>query len=57
MLVLGFGLGALSVVLRRRKVLGFTGIALATAARCSAARPPKSVRSAARPRSGSTGSC
>ena len=31
MLVLGFGLGALSVVLRRRKVLGFTGIALATA--------------------------
>jgi sterol desaturase/sphingolipid hydroxylase (fatty acid hydroxylase superfamily) len=31
MLVVGFGLGALSVVLRRRKVLGFTGIALATA--------------------------
>ena len=31
MLVIGFGLGALSVVLRRRKVLGFTGIALATA--------------------------
>jgi sterol desaturase/sphingolipid hydroxylase (fatty acid hydroxylase superfamily) len=31
MLVLGFGLGALSVVLRRRRVLGFTGIALATA--------------------------
>ena len=31
MLVLGFGLGALSVVLRRRKVLGFTGIALAMA--------------------------
>jgi len=31
MLVVGFGLGVLSVVLRRRKVLGFTGIALATA--------------------------
>jgi lathosterol oxidase len=31
MLVVGFGLGALSVILRRRKVLGFTGIALATA--------------------------
>src|SRR5258706_2610633 len=31
MLVIGFGLGALSVVLRRRKVLGFTGLALATA--------------------------
>jgi lathosterol oxidase len=31
MLVLGFGLGALSAVLRRRKILGFTGIALATA--------------------------
>ena len=31
MLVIGFGLGALSVVLRRRKVLGFTGMALATA--------------------------
>jgi Fatty acid hydroxylase superfamily len=31
MLVLGFALGALSVVLRRRRVLGFTGIALATA--------------------------
>ena len=31
MLVLGFGLGALSVVLRRRAVLGLTGIALATA--------------------------
>jgi sterol desaturase/sphingolipid hydroxylase (fatty acid hydroxylase superfamily) len=31
MLVVGFGLGALSVLLRRRKVLGFTGMALATA--------------------------
>lgn len=31
MLVVGFGLGALSVVLRRRKVLGLTGIGLATA--------------------------
>jgi sterol desaturase/sphingolipid hydroxylase (fatty acid hydroxylase superfamily) len=31
MLVIGFGLGALSVVLRRRKVFGFTGLALATA--------------------------
>jgi lathosterol oxidase len=31
MLVIGFGLGSLSVVLRRRKVLGLTGLALATA--------------------------
>ena len=31
MLVIGFGLGALSVVLRRRKALGLTGLALATA--------------------------
>src|SRR5438552_18802971 len=31
MLVIGFGLGALSVILRRRKVLGVTGLALATA--------------------------
>jgi lathosterol oxidase len=31
MLVAGFVLGALSVVLRRRKVLGFTAVALATA--------------------------
>ena len=31
MLVVGFGLGALSIVLRKRAVLGLTGIALATA--------------------------
>src|SRR5438046_9614664 len=32
MLVIGFGLGALIVNLRRRKVLGFTGVAVLTAA-------------------------
>jgi hypothetical protein len=52
MLVIGFGLGALSVVLRRRKVLGFTGMALATAGTLLGGSTRRVARSAGRPRSG-----
>ena len=56
-LVTGFGLGVLSVLLRRRRTLGLTGIALATAAvLVGGAGVPWVSCARRRPTSASTGS-